>query len=95
MAHNTADANTTHRGCTPLNRSQAARDTARALSGGKWTRTPHTQQDTLSVHTGGQEPTGPGRRTRITTHPACKPVNRTQVAQDTAHTTQHTKGAHR
>ena len=46
-------------------------------------------------HTGEQEPSGPGHRTRNTTPRAGTPVNRSQVAQDTAHATQHTERAHR
>ena len=57
--------------------------------------TPYTQQNKPSGHTGEQEPGGPGHRTRETTHRAGTPVNRSQEAQDTAHTTQHTAQAHR
>ena len=45
--------------------------------------------------TGEQEPSGPGHGTRNTTHRAGEPVNRSVVAQDTAHTTQRTERAHR
>ena len=41
-----------------------------------------------------QEPGGPGDRTR-NQHRAGTPVNRSQVAQDTAHAKQHTERAHR
>ena len=51
----------------------------------------HHAQD---VHTGEQEPGGPGRRTRNTTHRACRPVNRSQEAQDAVHATPHTERAH-
>ena len=37
---------------------------------------------------------GPGHRARKATHRASAPVNRSQVAQDTAHATQHTERAH-
>ena len=49
-------------------------------------RTPHTQHNTSSGHTGEQEPSGPGHRTSKATHQAGTPVNRSQVAQDAAHT---------
>ena len=53
------------------------------------------QNNTPSGHSGEQEPGGPGHRTRNTTHRAGTPVNRSQVAQDTAHAKQHTERAHR
>ena len=59
-----------------------------------WPRTPHTQHNTPSVHTAGQEPSGPGHCTCKTTHRAGTTLNRSQVAQDTAHTAQHTERAH-
>ena len=40
-------------------------------------------------------PQAPGHRTCKTTHRAGTPVNRSQVAQDTAHAKQHTEWAHR
>ena len=49
---------------------------------------------TLVNRTVEQEPSGPGHRTRQATHRAGTPVNRSQVAQDTAHATQHTEQAH-
>ena len=58
-------------------------------------RTPHTQNNTRSGHTGEQEPSGPGRRTREASPRAGAQVNRSQVAQDIAHTTQRTEQAHR
>ena len=58
-------------------------------------RTPHTQHNTPSGHTGEQEPSCPGHRTRKTTHRAGTPVNRSKVAQDTAQARQHTKHANR
>ena len=57
--------------------------------------TAHTQRTASSAHTGEQEPSGPGRRTRNTTQWASTPVNRSQVAQETAHTTQRNERAHR
>ena len=54
-----------------------------------------TQNNTPSGRTGEQEPGGPGHRTRNRTHPAGTSVNRSQVAQDTAHAKQHTERAHR
>ena len=48
-----------------------------------------------SGHTGEQEPSGPRHRTRHTTHRAGTPVNRSQVAQDTAQAKQRTERAHR
>ena len=53
------------------------------------TRTAH------STHTGEREPSGPGHRTCNTTHRASTPVNRSQLAQDTADATQQTARAHR
>ena len=52
------------------------------------TRTAH------STHTGEQEPRGPGHRTSNTTHRASTPVNRSQLAQDTADAPQQTARAH-
>ena len=57
------------------------------------TRNP--KHNTQSEHTGEQEPSGRGHRTHNTTHRAGAPVNRSQEAQDTAHTKQHTERAHR
>ena len=51
--------------------------------------------NTRSGHTGKQEPSVPVHRTRKATHRAGTPVNRSKVAQDTAHATQHTERAHR
>ena len=67
---------------------------AHRCTGAKWPRTPHTHNNTPSGHTSEQEPSGPGHRTRNTTHRAGTPVNRSQVAQDTAHAKQHTERAH-
>ena len=53
------------------------------------TRTAH------GTHTGKQEPRGPGHRTSNTTHRAGTPVNRSQLAQDTADAPQQTARAHR
>ena len=77
--------------------AHAAQSTGRAhrLTGAKWSRTPHTQHKARSEQNSEQEPTGPGHHARSTTHRAGKPVNRSQVAQDTANTTQNTKRAHR
>ena len=81
-----------------------AQDTAQATqrtglahrrTGAKWPRTPHTRSNTPSGRTGEQEPSGPGHRTRNIPHRAGTPVNRNQVAQATAHATQHTERAHR
>ena len=78
------------------NTAHAKQHTERAhrSTGAKWPRTPYTQQNTPSGHIGEQEPGGPGHRTRKTTHRAGTPVNRSQVAQDTVHATQHTERAH-
>ena len=57
-------------------------------------RTGNTQHKAPSDHTGEQEPSSPERCTRKTTHRTGTPVNRSQVAQDTAHTTQHNERAH-
>ena len=48
---------------------------------------PHTQHNTRRVHTGEEEPRGQGHRTRNRTRRAYTPVNRSPVAQDTAHGT--------
>ena len=53
-----------------------------------------TQHNTQSEHTGEQEPSGRGHRARNTPCRAYTLVNRTQVAQDTAHTTQHAERTH-
>ena len=65
------------------------------FSGAKWRRTPHKQSTGRSGRTREQKPSGPGHRTRNTTHRAGTPVNRSQVGQDTAHAKQHTERAHR
>ena len=57
--------------------------------------TAQPQQNAPSEQTGEQEPSGPGHRIRNTTHRAGTPVNRSQVAQDTAHATEYAKRAHR
>ena len=57
--------------------------------------TPHRQQEAPSEHTGEQEPSVLGHRTCDARHRACTPVNRSQVARDTAQAKQHTKQAHR
>ena len=62
---------TTHRACTPLNRSQVAQDTA------------HTQRNTPSGHISEQEPSGPGHRSHNTTRQASRPLNRSQMPQET------------
>ena len=54
----------------------------------------HTRPNTPSENTGEQKQSGPEQRTRITTHEAGRPVNRSQVAKDTAHTRQHSERAH-
>ena len=58
-------------------------------------RTPYTQHNPPSGRTGEQEPSGPGQRTRNTTHRASTPLKRSEVAQDTAHAKQHTERVHR
>ena len=68
---------------------------AHRLTGAKWPRTPHTQHNTLSGHTGEQEPSGPGHRTSKATHSAGTPVITSHVAQDTAQAAQHTERTHR
>ena len=80
-----------------------AQDTARTTQhtawahrqmGGKWPRTPHTHSNALSGHVSEQEPRGPGPRTTKAKDRVGTPVNRSQVARDTARTTQHTPRAH-
>ena len=68
---------------------------AHRWTGAKWPMTPHKQNKAPSRHTGEQEPSGAGHRTRSTTQHAATPVNRSQGTQDTAHATQHTALAHR
>ena len=77
--------------------AHATQQTTRAhrLTGAKWPRTPHTQSNAPSGHTGEQEPSGPGHRTRNTTNHAGTLLNGSQVAQDTAHAKQRTERAHR
>ena len=58
-------------------------------------RTPYTQHNPLSGRTGEQEPSGPGHRTRNTTHRAGALVNMSQVARDTAQAKQRTERARR
>ena len=55
----------------------------------------HTTQSITHLHTGEQAPSGQGHRTRNTTHQACTPVNRSQVAQDVEYTTKNTERADR
>ena len=55
----------------------------------------HRAHNAPRGRTGEQEPSGQGHRTRNTTHRAGTPVNRSQVARDTAHATQHTERVHR
>ena len=66
---------------------------AHRQTGAKWPRTPHTQHNTRSGHTGEREPRGPGHLMRNAPHRAGTPVNRSQVVQDTADTTQQTAPA--
>ena len=68
---------------------------AHRWTGAKWPRTPHTQHNKPSKHTGEQEPSGPGRRTPNTTDRAGTPMNGSPEAQDTARGTQQTERAHR
>ena len=68
---------------------------AHQCTGAKWARTPHTQNNIPSGRTGKQEPSGPGHGTGNTARRAGTPVNRSQVAQDTAHATQHAERAQR
>ena len=56
---------------------------------------PHMQHKAPRQHTGEHEPIGPGYRTRETTHRGGRQVNRSQVAQDTAHTKENTEPTHR
>ena len=58
-------------------------------------RNKRLKHNTQSGHTGEQEPSGPGHRTRNTTNHAGAPVSRSQVAQHTADAKQRTQQAHR
>ena len=73
------------------------RQTERAhrLTGARWPRILHTQHNTLTGHTGEQEPRGPGHRKHNTTHRAHAPVSKSKEAEDTAHATQYTERARR
>ena len=62
-------------------------------TGAKWLRTPHHQSNAPSGRTGEQEPSGPGHRRRNTTNSAGTPMNRSRVAEDTAHAKQRTEQA--
>ena len=93
--------NNTQRACTPVNRDQAAQDTApatphteraRRRAGAGRPRKRCTQHHTQGVHSGEQEPGGPGRRKRNTTHGASTPVSRSQGPQDTEHATGRGRG---
>ena len=68
---------------------------AHGCAGAERPVTPHTQHNTRSVHTGEQEPSGRGHRAGSTNHRAGTPVNKSQVAQETADTAQSTERAHR
>ena len=68
---------------------------AHRRTGAKWPRAPHTKANAPSGLTGEQEASGPGHRTRNTAHRAGKPVNRSQMAKDTAHAKQRTERANR
>ena len=68
---------------------------AHRLTGAKWPRTPPTQHNAPSEHTGQQEPSGQGHHTHNTTHRAHTPLTRSQVAQDTADAAPHSEPAHR
>ena len=54
--------------------------------------TPKHRTQNTDRHTGEQEPSGPGHRTRNTTHRACTPESRSQEA---VHATPHTGRARR
>ena len=96
--------NKTRRTYALVSRSQVAKNTTHTgqhikhthrWRGASRLRTLHTQRNTRSGHTSEQEPSGPGQRPHSTTCQTCTPVNRSQVAQDTTHTAQHTGWAHR
>ena len=57
--------------------------------------TAHMPSNAPSEHTAEQQPSGPGHCTRNTTHQAGIPLNKSQVAKDTAQTTQHGERPHR
>ena len=61
---------------------------AHRWTGVQWPRTPHTPHNTPRNYNGEQEPSCPGHRTCNIAHRACRPVNRSQVAQDTTQSTQ-------
>ena len=77
--------------------AQATQHTERAhgCTGANGPRTLQTEHNAPRKHTGEQEPSGPGHRTDNTTQQPSTPLDRSQVAQVTAHTTQRTQGTHR
>ena len=85
-------------GTQPLPARNSSRPDGRVSAPQRRMHTQHRarnrQHNTPSEHTGDREPSGTGHRTRNTTHRADTPVNRSQVAQDPAHATQHTERAH-
>ena len=98
IAHATQPCDTTHRAGTQVNRSQGAQDTAQTTEStepphrGRRAKEPVTQR---AQHSARSEPSGPGHRTRDTTHRAGKSVNRSHIAQEIADTTQNTDPTHR
>ena len=80
-----------------LDTAHPTQRTARAhqRTGAQWPRPLPTQHKAPSQHTVEQELSGPGHRTRNTTHGASTLVSGSQKAEDTAHTAQQTERAHR
>ena len=77
-----------HTARTPVNRRHVGQDTAHAHAPRAARR-----RDTTAWQIAQQEPGGPGHRTHKAAHGAGTPVNRSQVAQDTAQTKQKTEQA--
>ena len=79
------------------NIAHTAQHTARAHQGkgAKWPSTPHTQDNAPSEQTSEQEAGGPGHCTRKRTHREGTTMNRSKVAQETAHTRQRTERSRR
>ena len=72
-----------------------AREHAPRSRGHRTHNTPHTPHNTPSVPAREQGPRDPRHHRHHRTHPAGIAVNRSQVARDTAHTTQHKEQAQR
>ena len=82
-------------GTQPLQATNSRRSDGLSVRPAATPRTRNPRHNTPSEHIGEQEQSGQGHPTPNTTHQAGTPMNRSQVAQDTAHTKQHTEPTHR